>query len=59
MGHDGQLIRDQVAVALVECGPEPVQATPTPVVPLETPTPVVAAQQATVEHTGADPPPET
>lgn len=50
-------ITDQVFAELVDMTPEPVKPEPVaPATPAE-PTPTDEARDATIEHTGADPPP--
>lgn len=52
-------IVDQVQAAMVECAPEPEVRVETalPSTPLDAPAPPTAAAEATIEQTGADPPP--
>jgi hypothetical protein len=48
-------IADVVQAAMVECAPEAPE--PQTTVPLGAPAPPMAAAEATIEQTGADPPP--
>lgn len=52
-------IADVVQAAMVECAPEAPepQTTVQPTAPLGAPAPPMAAAEATIEQTGADPPP--
>ena len=55
----GSKISDHVEAALVECVPEPEPlAVDVSAQPLDAPTPTIAAQDATIEQTGAGPPPK-
>ena len=51
-------VSDGAAVGVHDVVPEPPPPEPRPTPEPDPPTPTQAAQQATVEHTGADPPPE-
>ena len=50
-------VADTAAVGVHDVVPEAPPPEPRPTAEPDPPTPTQAAQQATVEHTGADPPP--
>jgi len=50
-------VRDFGQVEMIDVVPAAPEPAPLPETPPETPTPVQAAQAATIETTGADPPP--
>ena len=50
-------VSDSAAVGVQDVVPEAPPPAPLPTPTPDPPTPTQAAQQATVEHTGADPPP--
>lgn len=59
MGSDSTQVQDViVGVALVTVDPPPDPDAPTPTPPVPPPTPTRASADATIETTGADPPPE-
>jgi hypothetical protein len=53
----GSKISDTVEVALVDCTPEP-ECVDAPVPTSDSVTPIEQSAEATIEQTGADPPPE-
>ena len=51
-------VSDHVTAALVECVPEPEPAPDVPVPAADPATPIAVALDATIEQTGAGPPPK-